>query len=131
MRPSHANGDRYDAVAETSGLGCALLNAPIPEVLMSSIRIRLVSVSTFLVVACGGSDGPAAPAPPQFEERIVFEAARDGNRQIYTMGTDGSRPARLTVTTTDESNPAWSPDGKRIAFHSNRDGNTEIYVMNA
>jgi CxxC motif-containing protein (DUF1111 family) len=31
--------------------------------------------------------------------------------------------------TSDERNPAWSPDGTQIAFHTDRDGNMEIYKM--
>ena len=31
----------------------------------------------------------------------------------------------------DDTCPAWSPDGSQIAFDSDRDGNYEIYVMNA
>ena len=37
----------------------------------------------------------------------------------------------MTENTTNDLNPAWSPDGTRIAFHSDRDGNGEIYVMDS
>ena len=37
---------------------------------------------------------------------------------------------RLTQSTQDLE-PAWSPDGEKIAFTSNRDGNIRLYTMNA
>lgn len=50
---------------------------------------------------------------------------------LWVMSDDGSDPVRLTDGTSDDSLPAWSPDGKRIAYVSNRDGNRDIWVMNA
>ncbi len=38
---------------------------------------------------------------------------------------------RLMDIPTNDSDAAWSPDGRRIAFVSDRDGLGEIYVMNA
>ena len=63
--------------------------------------------------------------------KIVFHSDRDGNREIYTMNSDGSNITRLTFNKADDVMPTWSPNGQQIAFDSNRDGNDEIYVMNA
>ena len=60
---------------------------------------------------------------------IAFVSNRDGNPEIYVMGSDGSNPRRLTHHTANDWSLVWSPDGRHIAFHSNRDGNWEIYVM--
>ena len=60
---------------------------------------------------------------------IAFESNRDGNWEIYVMGSDGSNPRRLTNHAAADAYPSWSPDGQHIAFESNRDGNGEIYVM--
>ena len=49
---------------------------------------------------------------------------------IYVINVDGSGETQLTTDTTNEAQPAWSPDGKRIAFVTDRDGNNEIYLMN-
>lgn len=61
--------------------------------------------------------------------KIAFVSNRDGNKEIYVMGTDGKNQTRLTQNQTDDTSPDWSPDGKRIAFRSSRDGDYEIYIM--
>ena len=60
---------------------------------------------------------------------IVFHSERDGNEEIYVMGSDGSNLRRLTNHRADDWYPSWSPDGRHIAFASDRDGNGQIYVM--
>ena len=37
----------------------------------------------------------------------------------------------MSVSHSDDDDPAWSPDGRWIAFKSERDGDTQVYVMNA
>ncbi|HEV8421421.1 MAG TPA: hypothetical protein VGR13_08715, partial [Actinomycetota bacterium] len=66
--------------------------------------------------------------------RVAF-ASLQGNWQIFTLNPDGTDLTRLTDLPTNQSHPAWSPDGTRIAFdvqESIREskGHTEIYVMN-
>jgi len=66
--------------------------------------------------------------------RVAFESHRDGNREIYVMGADGSAPTNITQHDAWDSSPAWSPDGRRIAFVSDRNGdryNGDIFLMNA
>ena len=63
--------------------------------------------------------------------KIVFHSTRDGNTEIYKMGSEGSNQTRLTFNEASDTYPVWSPDGRQIVFHSNRDGNNEIYVMDA
>jgi Tol biopolymer transport system component len=63
--------------------------------------------------------------------RIVFSSNRTENRQIFTIGADGTALLRLTDHKADDRGPVWSPDGSQILFVSDRDGNEEVYLMNA
>jgi len=76
---------------------------------------------------------PATPDTGVPLGRIVYMAKEkpEGTWQIYSMRSDGSDPTRLTSNESNDTLPAWSPDGRKIAFVSDRDGNREIYVMNA
>src|SRR5207253_9544676 len=50
---------------------------------------------------------------------------------IFVMNADGTNIVQLTKDTTQERQPAWSPDGAKIAFASNREGKLHIFTMNA
>ena len=55
--------------------------------------------------------------------------ARGGDLEIYVMDANGSNPRRLTNNLRQDTDPAWSPEGKHIAYTSTIDRNQEIYVM--
>jgi Tol biopolymer transport system component len=94
------------------------------------LRLKLLTVvllvAGFAVGAALGQEGSGAAVGT-----ILFQSARDGNLEIYTMRADGTGVVRLTTNRARDVVPAWSPDGRKIAFTSNRDGNRELYVMNA
>ena len=58
---------------------------------------------------------------------IIFVSGRDGNNDIYKMGSNGSNIMRLTTNPGDDRYPTWSRDGSKIAFTSS----WAIYMMNA
>ena len=62
---------------------------------------------------------------------IAFVSFQDGNAEIYSMPSDGSKQRRLTSNGADDLTPVWSPDGKGIAFVSYIYGAGEIFVMGA
>src|SRR5262249_38145402 len=45
------------------------------------------------------------------------------------IGVDGHGEHALIKGKSDDSFPAWSPDGMRLAFSSTRDGNEDIYIF--
>jgi hypothetical protein len=63
--------------------------------------------------------------------RIAFVSERDRNSEVYTVRPDGSGLANLTNRRSEDSEPAWSPDGTRIAFVSDRSGSPGLHVMDA
>ena len=76
------------------------------------------------------TDDPTDDRSPSFSpdgRHIVFGSGRDGNQEIYVMGSDGSNPTRLTHHPAADFSPSFSPDGRHIVFGSERDG--EIYAM--
>jgi hypothetical protein len=72
-----------------------------------------------------------APALSPEATAFAFQSDRDGNSELYFMGSGGSGATRLTNNPAFDGAPSWSPTGNRIAFESNRDGNFEIYIVNA
>ncbi|HBB87134.1 MAG TPA: hypothetical protein DC047_05925 [Blastocatellia bacterium] len=81
------------------------------------------------------------PVPQAGNSKTVFASNRDGNVQIYSMNTDGSGLARLTINSSNDDHPRWSPNGTKILFQSDRDSTPpepdnpgpakqDIYVMN-
>jgi Tol biopolymer transport system component len=50
---------------------------------------------------------------------------------IYVINVTGTGETQLTSDTTNEAQPAWSPNGDRIAFTTERTGNPEIWVMDS
>jgi Tol biopolymer transport system component len=63
--------------------------------------------------------------------RVSFVSDRSGNREIWTIGVDGSTPLQITTGAVIPTAPRWSPDGRRIAFAQRPGGNTDVYVVDA
>lgn len=49
--------------------------------------------------------------------------------KLWMSDVDGANPRQITFGTGNESEPAFSPDGRWIAFVSTRDGSAQLYVL--
>jgi TolB protein len=79
--------------------------------------------------------------------KLVFEGRKaNGSGGLYVVGGDGRGMHRVPNTTSSDSNPAWSPDGRSLAFTRDRPitqaecyaatgdstcSEAEVYVMGA
>jgi Tol biopolymer transport system component len=63
-------------------------------------------------------------------DRVCIEC--ENPFQIYVMNADGSNSRRISKEKTEDSNPAWAPDGAAIAYVAEGEaGHRAIYIMAA
>jgi TolB protein len=88
-------------------------------------RLALVAgvVPALLVAAAG----PASAGFPGRPGKIAFVSDASGSDDIVVMNPDGSGRENLTTGPEDDTEPAWSPDGRRLAFVRDE----TIYVVRA
>jgi Tol biopolymer transport system component len=76
-------------------------------------------------------DGGLSTAPAVSFDGTLLAYASDragrGDLDIWLLRVGSGDPIRITQSTADDSNPAFSPDGRYIAFRSERDGGG-VYV---
>jgi len=82
------------------------------------------------------TDSPAkvwnfSPAVSPDGQMIVFNSARNGSDEIYTMNIDGTEQKRLTDSKNGCYTPCFSPDGKKIAFQMANEEGWMIYLVNS
>ena len=99
---------------------CLFDDAAIQEVNLSAIRTE---ADIWIMDADGGNkkqlttDGDARlPLWQPQGDRIAYLADRTGNREIWTMQSDGTGKTQVTFSEGSVSGYSWSPDGTRIAY---------------
>jgi len=76
-------------------------------------------------------NGFSLPGHTRFlaDGRIVYNSARSGKWQVYIASADGTTISNLSNSSSNDADPAPSPDGTTIAFDSDRSGVIAIYTM--
>jgi len=83
------------------------------------------SAPAVFAVSCG----PAVPR--RFKLGFVRRHSLTDQGDIYVMNDDGTGVVNLTRSASDESAPAWSPNGGRIAFLRRTDVDQQLFIMAA
>lgn len=84
-------------------------------------RIAYESAGVIFIVPVDGGDAVRLPVPqirvtmfPAWAPSSNFLFSSDGD--LYSVAEDGTNLVRLTASSTEETTPAWGPDGVSIAF---------------
>ena len=93
----------------------------------SALFTVLASAILAGVISAAFAAAPSTPSPPA---EIVFASDRDGNSEIYAMGSDGRLQNRLTVDPAADIDPAISGSGL-VVFASDRAGSFDLYAMSS
>ena len=97
-------------------------------------RVHIVALLTgALALAC--SDSPTSPPGLYGPDGVMLVMRQESNHyNLYAVLADGSKELRLTNDNFDDSDAAWSHDGRSILFVSTRDTangitRSDIWIM--
>ncbi|MGV2336519.1 MAG UNVERIFIED_CONTAM: hypothetical protein LVR18_21235 [Planctomycetaceae bacterium] len=63
---------------------------------------------------------------------IIDSRANKSVTRLWVVPADLSSPARqLTNSSSRDTNPRWSPDGRWILFESNRSGSSQLWIISS
>jgi len=87
--------------------------------------------STRLIRSSGVDDTQPAWMPGADSAKLAYQSNGNGDFDICILDLISGFHKPITNSDAQETQPAWSPDGKRITFVSNQDGDFEIFIMDA
>lgn len=90
------------------------------------MRVTLFFLAAALCVAQSNNKGYYR-SPALYGDTVVFTSEGD----LWKVPAEGGLAQRLTSHPGEESNAAFSPDGKTIAFSADYEGPTDVYSMPA
>jgi dipeptidyl aminopeptidase/acylaminoacyl peptidase len=62
---------------------------------------------------------------------LLFPSYRSGFINYWQVPMEGGEPTPLSAEAADQSEAAWSPDGRSVAYISNQDGTLELRLVSA
>ncbi len=87
----------------------------------------ILAVSWLYVLGIDTQDTKMLSQPAISSSHIAFVYAND----LWVTDLEGKNVRRLTTHQGEESDPAFSPDGKWVAFSGQYDGNTDVYIVSS
>jgi Tol biopolymer transport system component len=90
-----------------------------------------------------GLDGGTPAQPVRIADGAFADLTVDRSRKrlaftrsysdinVWRIGPDGQAAVPIVVSSSEDSEPSWSPDGSRFVVRSNRSGNFELYTYAA
>jgi WD40 repeat protein len=69
------------------------------------------------------------PAVSPHNKRIAYWSNSSGQRDIWTIGLDGTHPVQVTQDEALDYDPVWSPDGDVLFFLSDRNGSMNVWQV--
>lgn len=94
---------------------------------MHRLALALVSIAAFVSLCSAQQNRGYYRFPSIHGDTIVFTSEGD----LWEVGVEGGVARRLTTHLGEETNAAFSPDGKTIAFAASYEGPREVYTIPA
>ncbi|HEX9824155.1 MAG TPA: phosphodiester glycosidase family protein [Actinomycetota bacterium] len=93
---------------------------------------RLALVGGMAMIASLLFEVSPVPAPAVAPSDFAFASVRGGDWDVFVSAAGGSGETNLTLgETTDDLDPAWSPNGQKVVFaRKHRHGTPDLWVAN-